>query len=177
MAFHLAVPRPTPKIAVVIATRNREAELANRALRSVLAQTRTPDFLVVIDDSDRRHHDANRRIVDGVTAPPGRAMRVRYLRNDRTRGASGAWNVGLDWLHRQVDDCDGLMIAILDDDDSWEPDYLAACAARAEESNLDMVAADIIRHEGASDPGRMQAAPDELRVRDFLVDESRNWSF
>ncbi|MDB4927531.1 MAG: hypothetical protein JWM10_15 [Myxococcaceae bacterium] len=163
-----SVPPPAILIAVVIATKDREAALANRALRSVVAQTRTPDFLVVIDDSHPRHREANRRIVDGVVPPDGRAMRVRYLRNDRTPGASGAWNVGLDWLHRQVDDCDRVMVAILDDDDGWEPDYLTACAALAAEQDLDMVAADIVRRAGA-EPGEVQPAPDALRTADFLV--------
>ncbi len=163
------LPGSASLVAVVIATKDREAALANRALRSVLAQTRTPDLLVVVDDSQPRHREANRRIVDAVMAPPGRTMRVRYLRNARTPGASGAWNVGLDWVHRQVDDCDRVMVAILDDDDGWEPGYLAACAAAAHERGLDMVAADIVRRDGPGDPGEVQRAPDELVARDFLV--------
>jgi len=165
-------PQHSQQIAVVIATKNREAELANRALRAVRGQTRPPDYLVVVDDSDRRHQEANRRIVNGFTAPAGSPMRVHYRPNDRTSGASGAWNAGLDWLHRQVAYADGVMVAILDDDDQWEPDYLAACARAAEERGLDMVAADIVRHEAGRDAGQVQPAPDVLRARDFLVENA-----
>ena len=171
-----AVPEPDPspqpsttQIAVLIATKDREAQLANRALRSVAAQTRQPDYLFVVDDSHRRHREANRRIVNGFQTQPGSRTQVRYEQNDRTPGASGAWNVGLDWLHRIAPDPDRVLVAILDDDDAWDPEYLAACAALAEESGLDMVAADFVRHEGAADPGSVQTAPDVLRARDFLV--------
>lgn len=164
-----SLPESSLLVAVVIATKDREAALANRALRSVLAQSRTPDFLVVVDDSNPRHREANRRIVDGVVPPASRPMRVRYLRNDRTPGASGAWNVGLDWLHRQVDECDRVMVAILDDDDAWEPSYLAACTGAAVERSLDMVATDILRHDRVNDVGEIQPAPDGLRAEHFLV--------
>jgi len=157
----------TSQLAVVIATKNREAELANRALRSVSAQTRPPDYVVVVDDSDRRHLDANRRTVIGL-ATQQLATRVRYLRNDRTPGASGAWNVGLDYLHRQVVDPSQVLVAVLDDDDEWDPEYLARCCATVNEFGLDMVAADILRYERGRDPFRV-AAPEELRARDFLI--------
>lgn len=157
----------TSQLAVVIATKNREAELANRALRSVSAQTRPPDYVVVIDDSDRRHQDANRRTVVGL-ATQQLATRVRYLRNDRTPGASGAWNVGLDYLHRQVVDPSEILVAVLDDDDEWDQEYLARCCAAVDKFGLDMVAADILRYERGCEAVRL-AAPEELRARDFLI--------
>lgn len=164
------------QIAVLIATKDRESELGNRALRSVARQTRLPDYLVVVDDSHPRHREANRRIVDGFAPRAGGDVRVRYLQNDRTPGACGAWNVGLDWLHRQVAEPRQLFVAILDDDDRWEDDYLAACAACAEARGLDMVAADIMRHEeGAGPPAAarpavlLQQSPEALRAADFLV--------
>ncbi len=157
------------RVAVVIATHDREAELANRAIRSVLMQTRPPDFLVVIDDSDRRHRDANRRIVYGVSAPAGQSMRVKYLLNDRTPGLAGALNVGLDWLQREVEDAEELLVAILDDDDALEPDYLAACTERQAEGDFDLIATDLLRHEGDGRPTIPQAAPDVLDVANLLV--------
>lgn len=154
-------------IAVVIATKDREKELANRALRSVVAQTRAPDFLVVVDDSHPRHREANRRIVDAVATRVG--QRVKYMVNSRTPGASGAWNDGLDWLHRQVADPDSLLVAVLDDDDAWEPTYLERCARAVSDGALDMVAADIRRHEGAREASTPQPAPERLDAREFLV--------
>lgn len=154
------------EIAVVIATKDRSAELANRALRSVVEQTRRPDYVVVVDDSDRRYRPINRRIVATADIP---GARVAYRENDRTAGASGAWNVALDFLHRNVQQPTDLFVAILDDDDRWAPDYLAGCAHLAGERGLDMVAADIARIEQLDAAPLSTPAPDSLCAADFLV--------
>jgi GT2 family glycosyltransferase len=154
------------EIAVIVATKDRSAELANRALRSVAGQTRCPDYLVVVDDSDRRHRPANRRIVATLGLPK---TRVSYHENDRTAGASGAWNVALDLLHRTVDDPARLFVAFLDDDDRWAPTYLESCAQLARHDALDMVAADILRIEEPGAAPLHNRAPAELRATDFLV--------
>ncbi|MBI2898502.1 MAG: methyltransferase domain-containing protein [Deltaproteobacteria bacterium] len=159
--------RPSfPGVAAVVATKDRPAALANRALKSIAAQTWAPDFLIVADDSDRRHRDDNRRIVNDAPLP---RTRVKYLENDRTQGACGAWNVALDWLHRELTNPDAVFVAMLDDDDAWEPDHLDVCLRAAAEKHLDMVAADILRHEAPGDEGTLNAAPAELRAEDFLV--------
>lgn len=153
------------QIAVLIATKNRCAELANRSLRSVVRQTRAPEFLVVVDDSDRRHQPSNRRIVNSIDLPK---TRVVFLLNDRTPGAAGAWNVGLDYLHRLDVNASNLCVAILDDDDEWEPDYLQACESAALETGADIVAADIHRIE-SSDKQSKTEAPESLDTNRFLV--------
>jgi len=155
-----------PRVAVLVATKNRANELANRALRAIALQTYAPDYLVVVDDSDRRHRDDNRRIVRHVALP---RTRIEYRENDRTPGASGAWNVGLDWLRRETDDASALYVAILDDDDSWEPTYLEACLRAVTVQQLDMVAADLVRHETMADGGATLHAPEQLDARVFLT--------
>jgi len=151
-----------PRIAVVIATRNRSPELANRSLRSVVEQTLLPDYLIVVDDSDRRYRPDNRRIVASAKLP---GVQVEYVSNDRTAGASGAWNVALDRLHRLIDDPAELFVAILDDDDRWAPSYLERAAA----SSADMVGTDLLRIERLDDDPQLVAAPDRLSASEFLV--------
>ena len=162
-------PRQQPshfEIAVVIATRNRSAELANRALRSVVEQTRPPDYVVVVDDSDRRYRASNRRIVATMDIP---GAHITYRENDRTAGASGAWNVALDFLHRNVETPADVFVAVLDDDDRWAPAYLMDCLHLASGRGLDMVAADILRIEQLGAPPLLSPAPDSLCATDFLV--------
>lgn len=154
------------KIAAVVATKNRCAELANRSLRSIIEQTRSPDYLVVVDDSDRRDRATNRRIVATLDIP---GTRVTYRENDRTPGASGAWNVALDFLHRHIKEPDNIFVAILDDDDRWAPAYLEECEKTVLERNLDMVAADILRFEQSDSVPLLNSAPDCLCAADFLV--------
>jgi len=154
------------KIAVVIATKDRSVELANRALRSVVEQTRHPDYLVVVDDSARQFRSDNRRIVAAVDLLN---TRVLYGENVRTAGAGGAWNTALDILHRETEDPAETFVAILDDDDRWGPHYLEHCENLAASKTLDMVAADIERIETIGSPPLPNSAPDQLRSEDCLV--------
>ena len=163
---HPSPPRRSAQVAVVVATKNRPDALANRAIRSIVAQTHPPDFLIVADDSDRRFREDNRRI---VTSAPLARTRVVYLQNDRTAGASGAWNVALDWLHRQAHDAAQVYVAVLDDDDAWANEYLETCLREANSRDLDMVAADILRHQHVGDAGVLNPAPTELNAAEFLV--------
>lgn len=97
----------TPRISVIVATRNRRRLLA-RALASVDAQGARSLELVVIDDGSG----------DG-TAEWLRSERPHdcIIANDRPRGAAAARNQGIARAR-------GEMIAFLDDDDVWRPGYL-----------------------------------------------------
>ncbi len=151
------------QIAAVVATRNRPGYLANRSLASVAAQTRTPDLLVVVDDSDAGVRRVNAEVVADFSA---QRARVVYLENYRTPGASGAWNTALAYLQRANPGC---FAAVLDDDDAWRPTYLRRCEETALAADADMVAAGLVRYEYSGDPGRLQPAPDRLDADDFLV--------
>ena len=147
-----------PPIAAVVATRNRPVLLANRSLRSIALQTRPPDTLVVVDDSDQKVRRANEEIVADFRAEGTRTV---YLENYRTPGAAGAWNTALSELR---DIAPTAYVAILDDDDSWDPGYLRSCEQKASDFDLDMVVAGIIRHESREDAGRPQSIPERLDV-------------
>ena len=155
-----------PKIAVVIATRDRAALLADRALPSVMAQTRIPDYLVVVDDSSVELRLGNSNIVASVNLPD---VLVRYLENERTAGASGSWNTAVYFLYRQVDDPADLFVAILDDDDAWASSYLERCVALACDQTLDMVAVDTERIETQDGAPLLSEAPESLCGADFLM--------
>jgi glycosyltransferase involved in cell wall biosynthesis len=109
-----------PTVSVVIPTHNRPA-LVQRAIRSVLAQTRLPDEIIVVDDGST---DNTARVVQAF-------RQVRYLRQEH-KGVSAARNRGIraaqgDWL------------ALLDSDDEWRPTKLAVqliALARAPECLL-----------------------------------------
>ena len=130
-------------IAAVVATHNRPQLLANRSLASIALQTRLPDLLVIVDDSDPKVRRTNEEIVADFRTGGTRTV---YLENYRTPGAAGAWNTALSELQ---DVASHAFVAILDDDDYWEPDYLELCEKTATESDLDMVVAGLIRHETA----------------------------
>ena len=153
-------------VAVLVATANRPALLERRALPSIASQSLHPSRVVVVDDSGADEATARSRQVVRDWQPVGVA--VDFLRNRRTKGASGAWNSGLDHLLRTCGDPRRVHAAILDDDDRWEPRHLESCLAAVERHGLDMVAAPFWRIAGSSEPC-LEAPPRSLDVSDFLV--------
>ena len=91
-----------------------------------------------------------------------------FLRNRRTKGASGAWNSGLDHLLRTCGDPGRVFVATLDDDDRWEADHLEQCLTVAERRGLDMVAAPFRRIEENAEPA-LVIPPRSLQASSFLV--------
>ena len=150
-------------IAAIIATHNRHQLLAERALPSVAHQSRSPDVLVVVDDSDEEHKPSNRRIAANFQI---QGTEVVYLENFRTLGAAGAWNSALSWLQ----DAEPLAFAaLLDDDDAWAPTYLERCEEAVTEGNVDMVAAGIVYHKSSEHEGWPLSIPERLDIAQLLV--------
>ena len=138
-------------IAAVVATHNRPELLAGRALTSIAEQTRRPDLLVVVDDSDAETRSVNAAIAAGFESSAG--VKTFYMENRRAPGASGAWNSALAHLQATAPEA---FVAILDDDDAWAPSYLEQCEKATLAQDLDMVAAGIVYHEAGAP--RRQAA-------------------
>ena len=153
-------------IAAVVATHNRPALLGQRALASISFQTRLPDYLVVADDSDLDARRTNAEIVAHLNLP---GVRTIYLENQRTSGASGAWNTALAQL-QGIDPA--TFVAILDDDDSWDATYLEQCERAVLERDLDMVTAGLVFRRSGEQAGIPLDPPQRLNVHDLLVRNS-----
>jgi glycosyltransferase involved in cell wall biosynthesis len=103
-----------PAVSIIIAALEAEATLGD-ALASALAQT-WGDFEIVIAPDEPRNYaafgalDPRIRILPGVPAPTGPGP----ARNRALAAARGAW------------------VAVLDADDRWSPNYLAALLPAAE---------------------------------------------
>ena len=98
---------PTSTVSVVVTTYNKAPYVAE-AIASVLAQTRAPDQVIVVDDGST---DGTREILrryDGLEL---------HLRENG--GVSAARNAGLAAAT-------GELVAFLDGDDIWEAEYLEA---------------------------------------------------
>lgn len=115
-------------ISVVIPTHERPSYLAI-ALDSVLAQSRPPREVIVVDDACE---DAARRVVERAAERCASGPALRYLSNTDAPGVSGSRNLGA--AHATGD-----ILALLDDDDSWEPGYLDAVRQRFSETDADVV--------------------------------------
>lgn len=147
------------QIAVLIATKNRDALLVERALSSVHHQTLVPNTLVVVNDGgphDERVHQELRKL--------GQTMNVVTVENQRTPGASGAWNTGLTELEQREHRG---FVALLDDDDEWDPVHLEVNARAARDERANVVVAGLrLRQHGHDVPRPLLRG---VRDRDFLV--------
>lgn len=156
---------PSPFVVALVATRERAA-LLQRAIASVVAQTRLPDVLIVVEDQRDVGPDVRRVVFE--TALPSNVDLI-LLGNRRTPGASGAWNSGLDEATRRFAPAKAIYVALLDDDDWWDRDHIAACLAHAVARDLEMVAPCIVRHDDAHPNGRVQEPPAALAANMVFV--------
>jgi len=104
-------------IHVVITTRNRPNLLKVRSFRSVCYQTRKPDYVWVVDDSDTEYHQTNQEILTSASLNTN----IEYCINERSRGYAGALNTAITKIHSINKQA---WVAILDDDDCWAPTHL-----------------------------------------------------
>ncbi len=108
-----AVAAP-PRITAVVPTYNR-GPLVARAVQSMLAQTRPPDEIVVVDDGST--DDTLERLRPYLD-------HIRYVRQANA-GGSAARNRG-------VEEASNPWVAFLDSDDHWRPEHMARMAAAIE---------------------------------------------
>ena len=101
----------TREISIIMAAYNHAGYIA-KAIHSVLAQTWQDFELIVVDDGST---DATGQVVSQFSSP------VRYI-HQQNRGQGGARNRG-------IASARGEFICFLDDDDLWEPEYLATVIA------------------------------------------------
>lgn len=100
---------PGPLVSCIIPTKNRP-QFIRRAINSALGQTYPHMEVIVVDDST---DERTRELVSHL------GSNVRYIKNEKSRGASYSRNVGL--LESKGD-----VIAFLDDDDVWLPQKIAS---------------------------------------------------
>jgi glycosyltransferase involved in cell wall biosynthesis len=105
-------------LVVLVTTTDRPAFHHSRTIPSLLSQTVQWDDLYVIDDS--KESESNVGQVFGQAQLPG----LNYSRNVRTIGAAGSWNTGLGLISQKWSEA---WVAILDDDDKWDPCHLETC--------------------------------------------------
>lgn len=98
-------------ISIIIPTYNR-AQLIRKALHSIQNQTYTNWECLIVDDFST---DNTEIIIEDLIKQD---CRIKYLKNERTKGAQGARNTGI--IHAQGD-----WIAFNDSDDEWVENKLS----------------------------------------------------
>ena len=111
----------SPRVTVVTRTRNRPLML-RRAVQSVGAQSFQDLELVIVNDAGSTEPVESSL----ASAPQWLKGRTRVVTNETSHGREAALEDGL-----AASSCE--FFAIHDDDDSWEPGFLAACVAHLDE--------------------------------------------
>ena len=127
-------------------------EFIGEALDSVLAQTFTDYEVIVVNDGSPDTEDLER-----VLAPY--MSRIVYIKQEN-RGVSGARNTGIKAAR-------GSLIAFLDADDTWLPNYLEVQVARIQaDPTIDVLYPNVMMFGGASEHGEefMTACPSSGEV-------------
>lgn len=158
--------QPRVELVALVATRSRSSLLLRRALASIAVQRRSPERVIVVDDSRTEVDRSLTAEAVGDWRSHGNA--VELLRNRRTPGAAGAWNTGLDHLLRTVGEPHRMFVAILDDDDEWDPEYLARVEGIFRDTSATMVATGFERVVDGR-VHRVVSPPATLDTSDFLV--------
>ena len=150
-------------IIVLIPTKDRAQEL-EQALESVRHQTRSPDQLVVVYEQESD--------VSGVKENDWPDS-ILFCKNSRSHNLSGAVNHGIQMLlTRRFEwdiDPESTYLALLDDDDWWDDNYLEQCLAAASETKADLVVSGIRRYDQEQPDGWELPIPKSLSIDDFLV--------
>lgn len=102
------------KISVVITTRNRPHFL-EEALYGISRQDIKPFEIIVVDDCSTESYDNIESLMESLS--------VKYLKQPFNVGANAARNIG-------INNSSGAIVAFLDDDDVWLPNYLSEVHAR-----------------------------------------------
>ncbi len=135
-------------VSVVIPLYNK-ADSIGRALRSVLGQTMKSFEVVVVDDGSSDHGPA---VVHDMAD-----ARIKLL-GQKNAGVSAARNVGIQAAKADI-------VAFLDADDEWQPDFLATiCSLRAAYSRCAVYATSYaIRRGACSRAARLRGLPDGFK--------------
>jgi GT2 family glycosyltransferase len=117
----------TESVSCIIPTHAR-TDFLREAVESVLAQTRLPSEIIVVTDVEDYATDA--LCAEIARSSP---VAVTLVHNEGLSGASSSRNLG-------AAEASGQLLAFLDDDDKWKPDYLETAVRLLENSSADGVA-------------------------------------
>lgn len=122
-------------VSAIITTHNR-CDLLKRAIESALNQSISSKEVIVVDDAST---DETQTVVSAYPS-------VTYVRIDKSesKGGNHARNMG-------IASANGKYVALLDDDDCWQPNKLEVQIAEAERSGAGVVNCQMIRELVAAD--------------------------
>ena len=150
------------KTVAIIATKDR-VSLLKRAIASIGAQTALPDNIIIVGEKPEDFPRGKKEIEGKINS------KFRWLINSRTKCLSGAINTAIVHLIQIDMDPSNTFLALLDDDDAWDPGYLKECIFAVNQRNRDVCVTGIIRHEQNHIERLCLSIPEKIDQNDFLT--------
>lgn len=147
---------------ITIISTTRKSSLLEVSLPSVFNQSTLPDYVYIVADSEENLP------LDSITQLNTGNIPIKCILNYREKNLSGAMNTAFSEILGDGFDPEKMFIAILDDDDWWEDDYLKSCSSTVLQNGSDWIVSGIIRHESDSDLGKPLSIPKIINERAFL---------
>ncbi len=148
-------PQPDADVTVIIPALDR-AEVLQRAIDSVRAQSIGARYLIVVDDGST-----------DATAEIARSTGATVIHHEEPQGSAEARNSGIEAASTE-------WLAFLDSDDAWRPGHLAALLAASD--GVDMVCSAVVddfgRARGDLGGKRRELHPQDLFFPENLVSTS-----
>lgn len=146
-------------VIVLIATTPRLSLLSEHALPSIINQTCQPKAVVLVSDT----RPLSQNEVENLRSE-FKSISLHVLVNSRASGAAGTWNTGINYI---ADNFPNSYIAIIDDDDIWQPEHLSSCLLSTEDGKADIVLSGInVKIENKMVTTNI---PKDLKASDFLI--------
>ena len=125
--------------ALVVYAKRNVRDMARKAFRSITAQSRIPDKLIVVDDqSEAGFDDVKERVIDLNVD----GCHVQILRNERTPGLSGALNTA---ILKVMEYADGARtyVAFMREEDQLDPTHFRKIERATRGNSRSVVFADV----------------------------------
>ena len=152
------------KIYCVIATKNR-LELLQKALHSVEDQTKVPNKIIIVSDSDDDIYEKEKNLI---------LKNSILLRDKYEHNYAGNLNTAIDYIikeeinNEQIFDISNIYIAFLDDDDTWRKNYIEICSKHLYD-RPDFVVAGLNYIEDNNLEGKKLEVSKKLNIESFLA--------
>ena len=147
------------QIIAIIPTHKRNSDF-KRAFNSISNQSRSADRILIVHEKE----DEYPHLLSGNT--------IHATINKRTKSLSGAINHAIDEIILNRHDWkikpDSTWLALLDDDDWWDTEYLEKCVSLIDEQ-CHQVVAGLTRYDLSNPEGLNLSVPEELQCDSFLI--------
>lgn len=117
------------EIITIVTTKNR-TDFLEKALYSIKNQKRSPNIIILVSDSNEKNIEKEKNIIKNFD--------IIYIKNEFNKNQAGSLNTAIQYilhckynksLNEKINklnlDFENTSIAILDDDDEWNDNYLS----------------------------------------------------